>query len=300
MASSAGTDTRFVYYVPIPRSIQTFLLVFAGILLAIFFGIPLHQFGLMGTIQSFSTNLVLWLIMAVMFLPLLAWFICLADPPRSWLARLEFDRNCIRLVPKPPLRWIGEPTAEASLGSHPKEILLCRGSRDNSPLGWSGQGNFPYGFRVIVRSAEGHNRELKVSSGDRLSAHQSKILMDGIFAATGLPVRLVQREFAADGSFREMLWTPTGRSAQFGWIAKLAFAATPFIGGIVAGCLRANCLTVMAAGIALWLGQTLAVFLYAHLSRQKLPIVYWLSTVFTFSATYIASFAFVFYIVSPH
>src|SRR5208337_1757487 len=185
MASSPGTDASFVYYVPIPHSIQIFLLIFTGILLAIFFGIPLHQFGLMGTVRSFSTNLGLWLIMAAMFMPLLVWFICLAYPPKSWLARLEFGRNCIRLVPKPPLRWIGEPTREIPIDPSFDELFLCAGSVDRSP----------YGFRVIVRGPNHHIHELKVGSGARMTERQSKILSNGAATATGVPLQLISRKF---------------------------------------------------------------------------------------------------------
>jgi hypothetical protein len=271
-------------------------LAIAVAVLLIFLGTPLVDLGLTGKFESIRNNPSLWLVMAGMFAPLFAVLWLFAFPPQSWLARLEFDHNCIRLVPKPLLRWIGEPSTEIPLSPRTSEILVCRGSLDNSSLGWSGAGNFPYGFRLLVRSLEGHDRELKVSTGDRLSVHQSKILADGITAATGLPVRLIQRKFATDGSYQVITWTPSNRFAQLGALAILAFSATPFVGGIVAGFLRVNPLIAVAVGVALWLIQTLAVYLYARLLRQKFPIVYWLSTVFTFSASYAVSIVCAFYL----
>jgi len=272
----------------------------AAVVLLIFIGIPIGVLGLQGALNSIHNDTWLWLVMLAMFAFLIGLILRFAFPPKSWHARLEFMRGYIRFVPVPTLRWIGEPTTEISLSQQASEILLCRGSRDNSPLGWSGQGNFPYGFRVFVRSADGHDRELKIAM-DRLNPHQFGLLTEGITAATGLPVRIVQRIFAADGSFHELPWAPSERSTQWSGIAKMAFAAAPFLVGIIVGLLHSDLGTVVVVGIALWLCQTLAAFSYAHVTHQKskLAALYWFSTLFTFAASYAFSIVLAFYALNP-
>lgn len=287
---SAPRET-FVYFIPFPSVIRTFVLMMAAVYLLMFIGIPLHVLGLRGALNSIRDSIWLWLVMVAMFAPLIGMFLRFAFPPNSWHARLEFGQDSVRLVPRPVLRWIGEPTTEISLGPHSREILLCRGSQDR----------IPYGFRVLVRSTDGRDREIKLETGSRLDTRQSGILISGITASTHLPIHLVQQQFAADGSFQEVPWAPAEHSAQLGGIAKMAFAATPYIGGVVVGLLRPGILTVVMVGIALWLCQTLAVFSYAYITHQhsKLAALYWLTTLFTFAASYAVTFTLVFYVIHP-
>jgi len=72
---------------------------------------------------------------------------------------------------------------------------------------------------------------------------------------------------------------------------------TPYIGGIVVGVLRPNMAIVLAEGLALWLGQTLALFAVVRCSHQKtttISALYWLTTLISFSAAY----AIIFFLVS--
>jgi hypothetical protein len=283
MTRSEKASSKFIYFVPIPSSIQAFLLAFAAFLLTIFLGVPLHQLGLMGTIQSFSKDMGVWLVMAAMFLPVFAWFICLAYPPRSWLARLEFEPRCIRFVPKPPLRWIGEPTKVIPIEPSSDELLLCAGSVDSSP----------YGFRVMVRGSSHHGYELKVQSGACLTARQAKVLSDGAAPATGVPLRLIKRELDDKNVLREVPWTPSQQSGLLPGLGMIALAVSPFVWGIVVAVLRAGLFVAAGTGLAIWLIQSAILFSCGSASRlkSKSPIPLWLSTLVTFSASYTATFA---------
>jgi len=106
------------------------------------------------------------------------------------------------------MKRLGDPSITIPVDAGTKEILICRGSQDTR----SPYDSRPYqkGFRVLVRSFENHNRELKIETGCRLGARQAKVLREGITASTGLPVRFVQREVVS-GSAREIPWAPGDR-----------------------------------------------------------------------------------------
>jgi hypothetical protein len=281
MINSEEPGEMFSYFIPIPSFLRGLLLAFAALFLLMFFGIPVGLFGLTGTFEKIGTDPSVFLMPAAMFALLVFWFLFLAFPPGSWLAKLEFGHDRIRFIPKPPLRWIGEPSVEVPLFSLPKEILLCRGSKDKSP----------YGFRVLLRWANGRDREIKVETVERLSGHQSALLIERIAAATGLSAQLVQRQYLADGAIQEVPWIPAGRSWGLGAIAKLAFVSMPFVAGGVVAYLNLGPLVIAAVGIAIWLSQTLAVFILDRASnrRSKSAMLYWLTTRFTFGATYAAT-----------
>jgi len=114
----------------------------------------------------------------------------------------------------------------------------------------------------------------------------------------GIPVRLIRRELAADGTLQEKLWVPGKRSVNLGRLAILSFAAVPFAGGLAVGLLHFHMPVVAVAGFALWLCQILVLLIYAHFLREKRKpaAIYLVSTFFTFAASYAASFAFASYI----
>ena len=125
-----------------------------------------------------------------------------------------------------------------------------------------------------------------------MNARQATALSDGITAATGLPVRLIKRDYSDTGAPRDVSWTPEAHSVHFSGFAKLAVLATPSIGGITIGIMRVNGLTVVVVGICLWLFQTLAAYLYASISHQwtKVAALYWLTTIVTFASSYAVAF----------
>jgi hypothetical protein len=280
MASSAESGGIHTYFIPIPSMGRAIALAYVAFFLTCFMYISI-KLGPSRTFVSVGNDPFPWIFLILTFGMTIVFFLRLAFPPRSWLARLEFARDRVRFVPKPILRWIGEPSSEIPLSLHSKEILLCRGS----------QGNSPYGFRVLLRSESGQDREIKVETGYRLNLRESAILTNLITAATALPVRMVQRRVLTGGGTEETPWTPVGRSAELGALAKLAFAALPFIGGGVVGFLGSTPLFAAAFGAVLWLNQTLAVFILARDSHQRSrpAMLYWLTTLFTFGASYAAT-----------
>jgi hypothetical protein len=128
--------------------------------------------------------------------------------PRRLRARLEFDQSGVKLVPNIFMKQLGEPTISVPIDPGTKEILICNGSQDTSS---------PYdsrpnrtGFRVLIHSSDSRDRELKVATGQRLSARQAMLLSVGINASTELPIRFVQREIVS-GRASEIPWTPGNR-----------------------------------------------------------------------------------------
>ncbi|MGO8758439.1 MAG: hypothetical protein ACLQG3_09975 [Terracidiphilus sp.] len=304
MTCAAESGEGFTYYIPIPYPylIRVIVLAFAAFFLCVFLSIPI-RIGPERTFESVKADPLLWLLLIGVFTPAVALFLLLAFPPRSWLARLEFDRSCIRLVPKSLLRWIGEPSVEVPMSSQTQEILVCKGSKDfYSGVFVTTPGPYPYGLRILARSAGGHDRELKVETGGRLSAHQAGFLIEGITASTGLPVRFIKREADDKGVIQELPWSPEEHFTHFGGLLKLAFAATPLIGGAVVGYLRAPGFSVALAGTALWLVQMFALFAYARFTKQRSwsAALYWLSALFTFAASYSMAFVLVYFLFTAH
>ncbi|MGA7633604.1 MAG: hypothetical protein WCB11_22815 [Terriglobales bacterium] len=62
----------------------------------------------------------------------------------------------------------------------------------------------------------------------------------------------------------------------------------PFIGGIIVGYVLPRPAIIVTVGLALWIGQMLATYVLAHTDRTqtKYPLLYSLTTIFTFGATY--------------
>lgn len=162
---------------------------------------PLHE----GPILWF-----LWLWAAIMSAVILVFGVI---QPRRWRGRLEVRNLDLFLHPNPFMHQFGEPTSTVRIGPETSEILICRGSQDTYPWSLSNRGNYPMGFRVLVRSSDGRDRELKVETGERLSPRQARILSEGITSATRLPVRFVRREGEANAEKKEIPWTPASRFA---------------------------------------------------------------------------------------
>jgi hypothetical protein len=128
--------------------------------------------------------------------------------PRRLRARLEFDQSGVKLVPNIFMKQLGEPTISVPIDPGTKEILICNGSQDTrSP--YDSRPNRT-GFRVLIHSSDSRDRELKVATGQRLSARQAMLLSVGINASTELPIRFVQREIVS-GRASEIPWTPGNR-----------------------------------------------------------------------------------------
>lgn len=292
MPSSVESDTAFVYGVPIPSVSRRIAIAFAAFFVCCFAFFPL-KLGLDRSIDSIRNDPSLWLMLVTMFGSGFVFCFVLAFPPISWHARIEVTREGIRYFPRPPLRWIGEPATEVRVGTDVREVLICQGSQDRYEGFFAPRAReYVWGYRVVLRSEGGQTRELKVATGDRLGLRQAKVLSDGIAAAIGVPVRLVKREVSETGALREITWTPATRSVNLAGMAKLAFVATPFLGGLAMGITHPSGLIVIGVGICLWVLQTLAVYLYATISKQwsKFAALYWLTTAISFAGAYAVIF----------
>lgn len=287
MTKQPSTE-RFVYYVPIPPVVVGIELAFALFLVSTFLYIP-YSWGLQHTLQSMHDDPMFWLVLIAIFGPMIAFLGFLAFPPKSWLTRLEVLEDRLRLVPRLLSRWIGEATTEMPTDEGNEEILIWRGSSHS----------IPYGFRVSVPPGGGQRQELKIESGMRLSKQQAAILVDGITGVTGLPVRLVQQTSGVGGSTHEVPWAPEGRFAFSRALAMLAFGLLPWIGGIVTGFLGTGAAVAAVVGACLWLSQTASLLIYARLLDQKsrFPKIRWLTTVFTFTASYMVAYALTVFLV---
>ncbi|HEV2136314.1 MAG TPA: hypothetical protein VGR47_18890 [Terracidiphilus sp.] len=286
MACTTQAGVKFVYSVPIPASVRVLAAAVAIVLFAILFGIPLIDLGAARMVETFSSDSVSWAILGGIVGSLMAFFIVLSFPPRSWRAELEVEQDRVRLIPRPVLSWIDEPAAmDMELGPRVQEILLCRGTRNNSP----------FGFRIILRAFDVPDREFKVETGDDLALRDTRILSDGITAATGLPVRLIERRTRKDGSVREGIWIPPSRALPSTELARLVAVAFPFVCGAVAGYLQPGYLTAVIGWMALWSIQMLGLFLYNRFVHQRttLGTFNWFYSLFNFAVEYATTFAYV-------
>lgn len=285
MPGTTTAGTKFVYSVPIPSSARALAAAVAAVLFVILFGIPLIDLGAARMVETFSSDSVAWALLGALVGSLMAFFIVLAFPPRSWRAELEVEQYRIRLIPRPILSWIDEPAVDMEFGPRMQEILLCRGTRNNSP----------FGFRIILRAFDQPDREFKVETGDDLALHDTKILSDGLVAATGLPVRLIERKERKDGSVREGIWIPPDRALPFTGLARTTAVAFPFVSGAIAGYVRLSHLVVVIAWGTLWSIQTLVLFLYNRFLRQRptLTTFNWFYSLFNFAVEYATTFAYV-------
>lgn len=218
-----------------------------------------------------------WLVI-LMFAPPIAFFMWLAFPPRGFLPRLEVTRRYVRIVPGRVARFFAETPVEIELAANSSEILYCHNA-------WQGLAD---GLRLVVRASDGTERDIRATSVDYLSEQQAQRLGEGITTATGLPVLLLKRNRQADGSIRETPWnTPPHRSRIAGG-ASLATGVVPLLGGSVVGAIWPTPALIFSVGFGLWLSQMVALSLLARWrgSRAKFPLLYSLTTVFTFSAAY--------------
>jgi len=151
------------------------------------------------------------------------------------------------------------------------------------------------GYRVIVRSADGAERELASHSPHTqvdLNVSEVDSMAKAITPATGLPVRVVIRRKSLSGAVEETPWTPPSTKATSLRTAALATVALPYAGGIVMGWLSLNPAIVIAVGLALWLCMVLAIYLTSRTDPgpKRFPVLQALTTLVTFSAAYAMCF----------
>jgi hypothetical protein len=242
------------------------------------------KFGIRGTKALFVDNFASWFVILAM-MGALAFALWILLPPQSTLARFEFTREHIRFFPNLVARFMGETSEEAEISTASAEVLLCYRV-------WRGQ---QPGYRVIVRSAEGHERELASHSPHThvdLNPSEVDTIADAISPATGLPARVVIRRKSPNGTIEEVPWKPPASKTDTLLGIGVLAAAFPYAGGILMGWWFPSPAIVIAGGLALWLCMVLAVYFAARTGppREKLAALRILTTLVTFSAAYGACF----------
>ena len=210
----------------------------------------------------------------------------MAFPSQGAQARLQIGHDNVSFIPSRNDRhFFGEQVIETAVTPQSTEILVCHSYYEGLPNGYS----------LIVRAADEIEREVKVKFLT-LDAEDCRKIAEGTTAASGLPVRLVVRRRFIDGSVQETPWVPIAPKENTArGLAVITIGAVPCVGGIAIGLLLPRPAGVVAGGLALWFGQTLAISAYA----RKYPTLYSLATVFTFAAAYGLAFVVAGYILRP-
>ena len=202
-------------------------------------------------------------------------------------AKFEFAPDHIRFIPNTHRRNDrGESYYILSIGW----ILLCYKYWQELRAGW----------RVVVRAANGDEQELGRKTGLHLRESDVRMLVGAITATVGLPVRVVTRRTTLHGSVDETPWTPP--DARLKVLMPIAFSAAglPFVGGILMGWLSPRPEIAIVVGLALWLCVMLILFAVARLEHKRFPAMRALTTLVTFSATYLVCFLVTQQIAHPH
>lgn len=283
MATSPQRDETFVFCIAPSSGLRAIPLSFAAFfLLCATYGA--WKVGLSRLSSDLGNDPDLWWLvigLGVAFAFPIAFFLRLAFPPRSAQGRLQARRDSVSFIPgRVERRFLGEPVIEAAVTPQSKEILLCHSFFQE----------LPDGYRVIIRAVDETEREVRVKflALSTIDAQQCQEIAEGMSAATGLPVRFVIRRQLTDGTLQETPWIPAPRKAiSASGFARLTVVAAPYLGGIAVGYILPRPAIIVAVGGALWLGQMLAILLAAgRATRTKYSTLYWLTTIFTFGATY--------------
>jgi hypothetical protein len=289
MTTSTEREVLFVFAVPLRvQRVTAFFFVGVFVLMALYvpFTMGVHRFVNMLPSEPF-----IWALMALLAAPV-AIFLKMAYPSPRSLAKLEARRDSIRFAPTWfANRVVGEPILEVSISPHAKEIVLSRDLRDRLPSTWS----------VSVLSTGEPERSFKTTRLNLTTAEQGNVLVEGIGAATGLPVRLITRQQTGDGTVEEIPWAPPasrGKSMGVG----LAIGVMPYIGGAVVGYVFPRASIVVAVGFALWLFDLLAISAFARRSqpRTKNLGVHLIARFFMFWTGYGLAFVTVAYVLRDH
>lgn len=291
MATTAQHEDPFVFIVklqPIRRIIAITAAAFF-LLLPIFMPVKM---GLKPFVHSLSADPGVWMVITPMFAVPAIFFLWLAFPPNALLPRLEIWHNAVRFTPaRFERRLLGEPIVNAAITPQSREILVCKNFLGKVPDGWS----------VIIRGAAEGDRVIKARTLALRTADEGQEIVNGITVATGLPVHLIQRPPATDGTIQETPWTPSAVQTKAP-IVGLVVSTLPWVGGMIVGHLMPRVIIIVAIGLGLWLTAMIAVWTIAHRSRERTQnlALLMLTTLFTFAASYAAAFALGAFLFRPH
>ena len=291
MTTSTEPAAPYVFAVPLLRGRRIIALAFVMFyfLVAIYFplGMGFHRF-----VDALSVDPLMWVILAVIIGSAIAIFLKLAYPSRRSLAKLEATHDSIRFIPARFLnRFLGEPVLEASITPQAKEIVLSRDLRDKSPNAWN----------VSVFSVGERERSFKTTRLNLTTAQEGHKLVEGIGAATGLPVRMITRQQNVSGTIEETPWTPpASQGKMFG--VGLGIGVVPYLGGAVVGYAFPRPSVILAIGVALWLFDLLAMSALARRAQPKTKSLgaHLLARFFLFWTGYGFAFVLVAYVLRSH
>jgi hypothetical protein len=280
MAFLGQDQPPYIFYVR-PRS----YLRTVGAFLLVVFVAPFAFIGSKIGLGGILSNLLPALFGMAMMIGGILFALWLLFQPQSALARFEFTRDRVRFIPNLIARSIGEQSEETVISPQSAEILICHRFVPQKVNG----------YRIIVREADGSERELASHSPHtQVDLKESEIdsMAEAITRATGLPVRVVIRRKSPTGAAEETPWTPPSTKGKSLRAAALATLALPYFGGILMGWLSLNPAIVIAVGLALWLCMVFAIYLASRTDSgpKNFPLLKALTTLVTFSATYAVCF----------
>jgi hypothetical protein len=270
----------YIFYIRSPHYLRAL-----GLFLFVVFVAPSVYIGSKIGVGWFPSNLLpVLFVMATMGGGIL-FALWVLFPPKSTLARIEFTSDRVRFMPNLIARSIGEQSEETAISSQSAEILICH-------LFVPQKVN---GYRIIVREADGTERELASHSPHTqvdLKKSEIESMAEAITRATGLPVRVVIRRKSPSGAAEETPWTQPSTKGKSLRAAALATVLLPNVGGVLMGSLSLNPTIVIAVGLALWLCMVLAIYLASRTdpSPKRFPLLKALTTLITFSAAYAVCF----------
>ncbi len=290
MTTSTEEANPFVFAVPLLRAQRIIALVSAGIFLLIAVYIEFRM-GFYTFVYALIHEPFIWVLLGFLGIPI-AIFLRLAYPPRRSLAKLEATHDSVRFVPAPFLnRFLGEPILEATISAQATEIVLRRDLRDKVTSTWS----------VSVLSNGEPDRSFKTTRLNVTTTEEGRKIVEGIGAATGLSVRMVNCRQTVNGAVEETPWTPPASQGKMVAVGP-AILVIPYIGGAIVGYIFPRSSIILAVGFALWLFDLLAMSAFgrrSHPPTQNLG-VHLVARFFMFWTGYGFAFVLVAYVLRGH
>jgi hypothetical protein len=281
MENLAPKDLPTVFIIPPFRVRQVVPMV--GIVL--FAGLTVY-FLLMMVVRSaraFAEYPGMWTALFIVLLGGIIFFLRMALPPPSSLARLDIWHDRLRLTPDRMQRFLGDPPLEERIPAQSKEVVLCHSSTSG----------LNFGYSIIIRDASGAEHRIKSTCLNSLNQQQSLRLAEAISAATDLPVRLAVRLRTDEGSFQEVPWESAPPNRKTPLIVASLGGVIPILAGSFVGYHAVSLGRAAVIGLTVWVGWILTLIAVTSTPGKKFPFLYLMATIVTFSALYLVSVVFV-------
>lgn len=274
-------DLPTVFIIPPFRVRQVLPIVGIALFAGVAAFLPLKM-GIVWTTSMFAENPVASKVLLIVLLGGTAFFVRMALPPLSSLARLDIWPDRLRLSPDRIQRFIGDPIVEERIPPQAKEIVLCH----TSAFGLTSN------YSIIIRDAGSAERRIMSTCLNALNQQESLRLADAISGATELPVRLAVRLRTDGGKFQEVPWESAPRKAKTSLIVGALGGVVPILSGCFVGYHSVSLARATVIGLIVWVAWAL-VCVITSTPVKKFPYMYLLTTVVTFSALYLVSVVFV-------